>query len=126
MSGCEIMKCKWWRGTSQSCAEPIGVCIYSQDAAITALRNELTEYKRLCQGHVLAEQQWREENERLSDVKRLVQEYPLTAEGMAQLRTRLAVAEGKVEKVRRTIHDPMVCEYQQMRNRIIEDLRGEP
>lgn len=38
------------------------------------------------------------------------------------LRARLAVAEGKVEKVRKTINDPMVCEYQQMRNRLNEDI----
>lgn len=107
MSGCEIMKCKWWRGTSQSCAEPIGVCIYSQDAAITALRNELAEYKRLCQGHVLAEQQWREENERLKDgahkCQGMANEINILTKENASILTLLAGTEKELEQYRKVV-----------------------
>lgn len=103
MSGCEIMKCKWWRGTSQSCAEPIGVCIYSQDAALAALRAEVADYKTLCQGHVLAEKQWKAEVERLQEVVRWErgakeEAYELIEE-QGKLRARCEAAEGELAEL---------------------------
>ena len=39
MTGCEYMKCQWFRGTSGSCAHPDGVCIYNQDAKDAEIAN---------------------------------------------------------------------------------------
>lgn len=86
MSGCEIMKCKWWRETSQSCAEPIGVCIYSQDAALTALR---------------------EENERLKDgahkCQGMANEINILTKENASLLARLAGTEKELEQYRKVV-----------------------
>jgi len=89
------------------------------DKEVASLTQELEEARSMIQwergakngAYELIEQQdklkaenaaLREEVERLADVKTLIQEYPLTAAGMVQLRARVEAAEGELAELRCT------------------------